>query len=95
MGVMAKKTRSVEKAEEMAALLTEAGFDTKVLNRKNEDSNLVVKGVTHLGVSSSGLAYSKGRMESVPVRATKENIVAVVQAIKSLRDTVAGNGHHD
>lgn len=79
-------------AEKVVALLKENGFEAKVGGY--EDSiRLIVKDICVLSVSSTGLLASQGRYESIPVRATHENIVEVVKAIKYLREVVAGHRH--
>jgi len=88
-----KVSTSTKKAQEAAQLLEEAGFEVRVTGEESEESTLIVQGLTSLGVSATGLIFSRGKNEAVPVRATKKNIVEVVQAIKVLRDIVGGRNH--
>jgi len=87
-----RTSKATEHAEKVVALLNEDGYEAKA-DGHGGDIRLVVKDICALSVSSTGLLSSLGRYESVPIRATRENIVEVVKAIKHLREVVASGKH--
>jgi len=80
-------------ASEMAELLRADGFKVRVDEWDEEQHQLNVEGVVILRVSPSGLASSKGRNESVPIRAKTSNIVPVVKTIAELRRIIHEGKH--
>jgi len=90
----AKNSSASERhANEMAELLRAEGFKVRVDEWSEEAKQLNVEGVVILKVSASGLASSKGRHESGPVRAKTGNIVPVVKAIAELRRLIHEGAH--
>lgn len=87
-----RTNKAIEHAEKVVVLLEEHGFAAKV-DGYDDDIRLVVKDICALSVSSTGLLASRGRYESVPIRASRENIVEVVKVIKHLREVIAGRKH--
>lgn len=89
----ARRSRSSKSnANKVAELIRAEGFKVK-LSEYGDDTEMTVDGVVSLNVSSSGLVYSRGRNEAVPVRASESNIVEVVRAIAELRRVISEGRH--
>jgi len=81
-------SKALEVAKEAVQLLTMAGFEANY-HGTDEDVEIHIKDVVRLRVRSSGIIWSTGRFESVPIKATTKNIVPVVRAIKNLNEFIA------
>jgi len=87
------KEKSLKHTEIIKENLESGGFKVDVRVHHDTDHTLVIDGVGSFGVSSTGLIYSMGKAESVPVRADKNNIVEVAKTIKHLREVIQQGSH--